>query len=199
MSEKNKHKLARAKILNQLDVELSYHLSYHSLEHTEDVMFWCEELAKKDGLAKDQLEPLLTAAAYHDAGFLISHKEHEALGCKLATSQLAALNFSADEIAYICSLIMSTKIPQSPFDHASLILCDADLAYLGGDNYANIAHQLYRELQHLQGSIAQAKWLEIQIKFLENHRFHTHTARETFLDQKLKTLEQLLEEQARYQ
>ncbi|MDA0973125.1 MAG: hypothetical protein O2867_05255 [Bacteroidetes bacterium] len=41
---------------------------------------------------------------------------------------------------------MATKVPQEPKDHLARILCDADLDYLGGDDYDEIAGGLYQEL-----------------------------------------------------
>ena len=47
----------------------------------------------------------------------------------------------------ICGMIMATKIPQSPKNYLEQILCDADLDYLGRDDFYDIGGTLFKELK----------------------------------------------------
>lgn len=77
-----------------------------------------------------QLQLLLTAASYHDAGSLRVIKHHETDSCKIANEILPSFGYSNDDIKSINSMIMVTKIPQSPSNLLQEILADADFDYL---------------------------------------------------------------------
>ncbi len=70
---------------------------------------------------------------------------------------------------------MATKIPQSPKNHLEQILCDADLDYLGRDDYALNSNNLLQELE-LTKKLKAKDWLQIQEKFLRAHSYFTPTS-----------------------
>ena len=57
-----------------------------------------------------------------------------------------------DEIERICDMIMVTKYPHQPKNITEQIICDADLDYLGRDDFFKIANSLFKELS-ANGSI----------------------------------------------
>jgi len=59
------------------------------------------------------------------------------------------------------------------------IICDADLDYLGRGDFDEIADKLRRELKERNIISSDRKWDEIQISFLNQHRYFTKTAIET--------------------
>ena len=72
---------------------------------------------------------------------------------------------------------MATKIPQKPQNLLEEIIADADLDYLGRDDFFIIGDQLFNELKATNVVNQVSDWDQIQIKFLENHRYFTNTAR----------------------
>jgi len=52
-------------------------------------------------------------------------------------------------------------------------LCDADLDYLGKDGYDQIALTLKKEMEENGYEFDELAWLDIQISFLERHRYFT--------------------------
>jgi len=72
---------------------------------------------------------------------------------------------------------MATKLPQSPYDQLSKILCDADLYYLGGDDYIQQASKLYEELKNTGTPDDIIAWKNRQIDFLSSHNYFTETAK----------------------
>ena len=70
---------------------------------------------------------LETSAWLHDTGFTLSYANHEYFSCLIAKELLPGWDASEQEIELICSLIMVTKVPQSPVNLLGNILCDADL------------------------------------------------------------------------
>jgi hypothetical protein len=113
----------------------------------------------------------------HDTGFLSAYTGHEEVSCELARQYLPEYGYDEESIEKVCDLIMTTRLPQSPFDKLSSILCDADLYYIGTDDYQVFANRLYRELKHQEDSLSNDTWLSQQKEFLKSHNYFTEAAR----------------------
>ncbi|MCF0055614.1 HD domain-containing protein [Dyadobacter sp. CY356] len=164
-------------ILDLLGRELSDTLYYHGLHHTLDVENAALILAKEEAVDDaESLALLKTAALFHDSGFINTYKDHEEEGCTIVRSSLPLFQYTNEQIEIICGMIMATKIPQSPKTHLEKIICDADLDYLGRDDFELIAATLFKEL-FLRNLVADENtWNNIQVKFIGMHRYHTESA-----------------------
>ncbi|MFK7933673.1 MAG: HD domain-containing protein [Saprospiraceae bacterium] len=187
---------AKKFILNKLREELPTELYYHSVEHTLDVLAVTESLCAKENISAYATELLKTAALFHDAGFTISHLEHEKLGCEIVRKYLPTFGYTPNEIGQICRMIMATKIPQSPQNALEQILSDADLDYLGRSDFYVIGQRLYQELKNRNSDFSIASWDAIQVSFLESHSFFTTTNIATRAPQKAIYLNELKEKYA---
>lgn len=185
------HNKAIDYILRRMQEELPNNLRYHSLEHTLGVLHSCDYLAKKQGIRGDDLKILRTAAAFHDSGFVLSYQNHEELSSNIAAEHLPEFGYSEEQIKTIQSMIRATKLPQSPATLLEKTLCDADLDYLGGDNYGEISESLYDELGMNGIEMSEEKWLDVQIKFLENHHYWTDFATTVLSPRKEMVLQRL--------
>ncbi len=165
-------------ILGRLEKELPQELFYHSVKHTQDVILRAQKLAVKEGLSEMDMDLLLTAAAYHDSGFLDTYQDHEMRSCELAAEILPGFGFNASQIQQIEDMIMATRLPQSPSNQIEEILCDADLYYLGGPLYDMISNLLYKEILARGIDENEDQWLNHQIQFLENHSYWTDNCRD---------------------
>lgn len=163
-------------ILSKLKDELSPSLTYHSVTHTEDVYDAVKYLALKEYIAGEGVNILLSAALFHDTGFLVQPKDHELLSCAIAREKLPLFEYNTLEIEEICELIMATKLPQRPKNLSEQIICDADLDYLGRDDFFIISHKLYLEMINLGTVKSLREYNDLQIHFLETHRYFTATA-----------------------
>ena len=163
-------------ILKKLDTELPKHLYYHCLEHTEDVCAAAKMLAGKEQLNTYQTQLVLTAACYHDSGFLNSTTQHEALSCQIAAENLPSFKYTQAEIKLICGMILATQIPQNPKNHLEKIIADADLDYLGRDDFFTISDTLCRELLNTGIISDEAEWDPIQLSFIGDHHYFTKTS-----------------------
>ncbi len=175
-------------IIAKLEKELPTYLSYHNVLHTQSVLKHSRQLAASEGVSGEDLDILSTAALFHDAGFIEKYTGHEEVSCTYARQFLPQFNYAASEIERICELIMATKMPQSPKEHLAQILCDADLYYIGTDDYGIVAEKLYPEF--LKEGIANDKmeWQRQQIDFLESHTYFTASAREQLAGKQKKNL-----------
>lgn len=189
---------AKAFIIDKLERELSDRLTYHGLHHTLDVLSVTKELCLLENVSPYEGMLLKTAALFHDSGFTINNKNHEELGCGIAREQLPSFGFSAEEIERICGMIMATKIPQSPQNKLEEIICDADLDYLGRDDFYTIGATLFEELKAYYVLDSLEAWNRIQVSFLEKHTFFTQTNRERRAPRKAQHLEALRELVATY-
>lgn len=175
-------------ILTRLQEELDPRLGYHNLSHTLDVLKQAETIAKYEKVSdKHELLLLKTAAVFHDSGFLFVYKNHEEKGCEIATESLKNL-FSEEDIKTICGMIMATKIPQTPNTLLEQIICDADLDYLGRDDFEPISKHLYKEFITFKIIPEELIWDHIQIKFFEMHHYFTKSSIERRNKKKLQHL-----------
>ena len=163
-------------IINKLSKELPRHLSYHSVDHIQDVYTAAEQIGKQEGITETDMKLLLTAAWYHDSGFLKGAKEHEDESCRIVQATLPGYGYTPSQIEKICGMIMATKIPQSPKNHLEEILADADLDYLGREDFFTIGDKLYNELCVFGFINTEAEWNQLQVKFLERHHYFTKSA-----------------------
>ena len=180
-------------ILSRLENELDPRLGYHNLSHTLDVVEQAEVIAKQEKVNdKHDILLLKTAAVFHDSGFLVVYKNHEEKSCEIATESLKNI-FSEEDIKKICGMIMATKIPQTPHTLLEQIICDADLDYLGRNDFEPISRSLYKEFLTYKIIPENIIWDHIQIKFFESHQYFTGTSKSKRNEEKLKHLNLLKE------
>lgn len=163
-------------ILKRLRENLPEHLSYHSVMHVKDVIDSVEKIAKSEAVNDEDLVLLKTAALFHDTGFLFGSKNHEEKSCEIAAEYLLEYGFSQDQLDKINGMIMATKIPQTPKNHLEQIVADADLDYLGRDDFFVIGDKLFEELSMFGIVNSERDWNLLQEKFLESHHYFTETA-----------------------
>lgn len=185
------YRAAKVFIIDKLKRELSADLTYHGLHHTLDVFDITKELCNNEAVTALEAVLLKTAALFHDCGFTINNKDHELLGCQIARKELPTFGYSIPEIEQICGMIMATKIPQNPQNHLEAILCDADLDYLGRDDFYSIGATLYEELKAYKVLQNEEAWNRLQVSFLEKHTFFTPTSIERRAQKKALYLDQL--------
>jgi predicted metal-dependent HD superfamily phosphohydrolase len=180
-------------IMKVLEEQLSPKLHYHSITHTVDVVKSIERIALLEGVTDEGLFLLKSAASYHDAGFIEAYDNNEPNGARLAEEILPNYGYSQEHIKIIKDLIYVTAIPHLPKNHLEEIICDADLDYLGREDFHEIADKLRVELRENGKISSDRKWDEIQVSFLTNHRYFTQTAINTRNKGKAKHLEEIKE------
>ncbi len=163
-------------IMAKLKKELPKNLTYHSLGHIKDVYTAAETLAKMEDITGEEHTLLLTAVLFHDSGFLRQQKDHEAISCEFVREILPKFDYTPDQIDRICGMIMATKIPQTPHNRLEEIICDADLDYLGRDDFFKIGNYLYDELSMYGLINNENEWNKLQERFLEGHHYFTTSA-----------------------
>jgi uncharacterized protein len=157
---------------------LHSNFTYHSLEHTLDVFKQTQQIAARENISDDEsLFLLRLASLYHDTGFLHTYAGHEERGCELAKEELPGFGVSDEQIEKICGMIRATKIPQSPKNKLEEIICDADLDYLGRDDFDLISNNLYKEFTEFGIVKDYDQWMKMQVGFFESHHYFTDSSR----------------------
>lgn len=185
-------------ILNKLKNELPDNLYYHGYHHTLDVFNTTKWLCEQENINNEDKQLLLTAALFHDSGFTKTYQNHEEKGCEIVRNILPNFNYSSQQIEKICGMIMATKIPQSPQNHLEQILCDADLDYLGRNDFYAIGNTLRDEFKEHGIIQNEQEWNRIQVKFLSSHTYFTQTCIQDRKERKLTHLEEVKAIVARY-
>lgn len=162
------------KILDDLAKRLPDHLTYHNLDHIIDVANACNHYIDYYMVSDRVADLIRIAAVAHDYGYIYTPIEHEERSIQELRPMLN--KYTSAEISVIEGMIRATRIPQSPGSLYEDILADADLDYLGRDDYGPISEGLYKEFLRFGVVKNDIDWLQLQIRFLESHTFHTEWA-----------------------
>jgi adenylate cyclase len=173
----DKYDLIRQTALHRLK-DLDPGLTYHCFDHTLDVLEHSERIAAAEGVRDpEKMFVLKVAALYHDTGFLKTYRNHEEASFGIFLEDAPKFGFTDAQVSEIERLIMVTKLPQTPLNIMEKVICDADLDYLGRDDFFTIGDTLRREFI-LYGVVPDdAAWEALQMKFLTNHSYHTESSR----------------------
>lgn len=185
------YKNAERKILHLLETELPENLHYHGIHHTHDVTKAVEMYGLREGITNEGLYLLKSAALCHDAGFTREYSNNEPIGVEISKEVLPEYGYTDEQMVVISGLILATAIPHKPNNHLEEIMCDADLDYLGRDDFHPISESLKDELKERGFVKTDRHWDEIQVKFFTMHKYFTKTAIALRQEKKMIHFEQI--------
>lgn len=164
-------------ISDKLRQELPAKLSYHGLHHTLDVLDVCNQYIRRLNIKPKDAYLLRTAALIHDVGILWTYNGHEEEGVRYANEILPQYGYNKKDLEKISGMIRATKIPQQPKTQLEKIICDADLDYLGTDQFNSIGNTLKKEFIAYKVISNNEEWDRLQVNFLSKHHYHTQFAK----------------------
>ncbi|MBT8185503.1 MAG: HD domain-containing protein [Eudoraea sp.] len=177
-------------LLSYMESKWPEHLTYHTISHIIDVANVCDHYIRFYDIDEESANLIRIAAIGHDMGYLKTPVDHEEVGIIEIRPFLQPI-LSETEIELVSGMIRATKVPQNPTNFYEEILADADLDYLGRKDYDILSAGLYKEFLYYEVVSNDMDWLNVQINFLENHRYHTAFAKENRCELKLKKLKEL--------
>ena len=180
-------------ITDKLKKGLRESLCYHNIHHTFDVLEAAEMIGKSEHITEQEMELLKVAVLFHDSGFMVNSENHEKISCDYVRENLPGFGYNEKEIETISGMIMATKYPHTPKNKLEEIICDADLDYLGRDDFFTIGQTLFKELSNHNILSTEQEWNELQEKFLSSHLYFTKTAKELRNKKKEMHLQQIRE------
>jgi uncharacterized protein len=180
------------RIIHILSTSLDPKLTYHRPDHTLDVLDQAINIARAENIQNESdLGLLKLASVYHDTGFLYTYEGHEELSCEIFLKDVMNTSFSDGHKSMVCGMIMATKIPQSPNTILESIICDADLDYLGRQDFFAISERLKLEFLHFGIVKTVGEWERRQINFFENHNYFTSSSQQKRNHLKLEHLNEI--------
>lgn len=155
-------------------------LPYHNLAHTSSVVSKASEIARYYQLGDQDFFIVLTAAWFHDTGYLNgAAKDHEQRSAVIAETFLQAYKLDAADIGRIKNCILATRLPQQPITRLEQIVCDADLFHLGTADFKELNKKMKKEAElHHAAKINKEDWRNGTLRLLESHHYHTAYAQE---------------------
>jgi predicted metal-dependent HD superfamily phosphohydrolase len=175
-----------------ISAQIDEKYAYHNLSHTVFVAEKVAELSGKLKLDKQQKRIVTVAAWFHDTGYSVEADGHEVKGAALVRDFLNRYNIDKGETDAVCSCILSTAMPQKPVTILEKIICDADMMHLVSKNFMDSSYRLRKEWETIQQKFyTDSDWLQLNLDFVNKHRFHTAYAIKNMESKKQKTIEVL--------
>ena len=172
-------------VQEMLQGHLPDEIVYHNLHHTTQVVKAAKEIGQHSGLNEEEMEIISLAAWFHDVGYTESGQNHEELSAKIAVDYLSEQGYDAEKSKKVEGCILATKMPQSPNNLLEQVMCDADLHHLGTDHYFEQATLLQKEINNTSDeTLTDARWMEMNVDFINSHEYFTEYAKETFSKKK---------------
>jgi len=190
LRNKNSYPKICFKIIEQLKEKLPNYLSYHSMDHIIDVANVCNDYIEYYDIPEEMAKLMRIAAICHDYGYIESSLDHEERSIVAIKPFLTPI-LTSKEVEIVNGMIRATKVPQEPKTFYEEILADADLDYLGRKDYDEISAKLFNEYLHFDIVSNKIEWLDLQIWFLENHKFHTDFAKKNRQKLKFENIKEL--------
>ena len=182
---------AKKYIINRLETELSSKLYYHGIHHTIDVYESSIKIGELENLSQEEKIIVNTSALYHDAGYIYQYKDNEVLAVEMINEILPKFAYNEKQIKTIGDIILTTRLKAKPVSLLQKIMSDADYDYLGRADVAEIATTLHRELIEYGFEYSKERWHEMQIEFLNKHKYYTASSLKLRMPQKLAYSEYL--------
>ena len=165
-------------VSNLLKDKLSNLYSYHNFSHTFNVVGAVNKLCIKENVEGVEKEMLLTAAWFHDTGYINGTEDHENESVKIAAAFLKEKGQSEEFIAGVSKLILATSKLYIPQTLSEKIIKDADFVHITSLEYTSTCELLRFELKNTMNlSFDNLEWAKENLNFLVNtHRFYTDYA-----------------------
>lgn len=145
---------------------------FHNFRHAVEVTSRYRAIGKVEGLSEYEMFVGTTAALGHDIVCRPYYNANEEESALMMRKVLPALGYTKREVRDVERLILATKLPVHPETLCEKVICDADVDNLGSDAF----FERNRALAIEYGVKNRYGWMYQSLRFLEGHRYHTHTS-----------------------
>tara|TARA_B110000240_G_scaffold31565_2_gene33830 strand:+ start:438 stop:1994 length:1557 start_codon:yes stop_codon:yes gene_type:complete len=175
-------------ITKLIKTNLPQNIYYHTEKHALNVMNAVEFLGFGEEIYNEDILLLKTAALFHDVGFIERYDENEEIGARFAKELMPKYGFNVKQIEKVTRLIIATKRNHKPQNILEEIMKDADVDYLGRDDFEDISNKLMREFTENKVVNTEQEFNKMQVEFLKSHNFLTDTAKSWRIEKKEENL-----------
>lgn len=178
---------------DELPTGINYHNANHTLHPIKGVAAVANRIAIAEKISEHDRELLITAAYFHDTGYIREYDKNEPIAARMAGRILKLIGYNPSEIKKVQNMILSTDLEFEPKTQAEMILCDADLDHLGREDFFELDGRL-REGQHTRGVDVSddKKWYKGTLKIITNHQYYSETQKKLRNIKKKENIKKLL-------
>ncbi|MFN8242121.1 MAG: adenylate/guanylate cyclase domain-containing protein [Bacteroidales bacterium] len=163
-------------VLKMYEEEAPPNLYFHNSAVVRNLCTQVDLLANAEGLNDEDYVPLRIASMFLYTGFITEYDKPGDASCVLVEDTLPRYGFGRDVIEQVRLLINNSFAGRTDSKNEK-ILHDARYDYLGRVDYSRLTERLLKE-ETEYGKVSDRKnWIKDQKKLIEDHEFHTPTAR----------------------
>jgi predicted metal-dependent HD superfamily phosphohydrolase len=183
----------RKLLKEKLPAGLKFHIADHTLHPTRGVVTSANRIAISENISEHDRELLITAAYFHDSGYIRKYNKNEPIGAEMAGRILKLFGYKLNEIIKIQKMILSTDLEREPKTHLEKILCDADLDHFGREDFFELDGKLRKELRAQGIDVSdEAKWYKDTLELITTHQYYTESQKKLREKGKQKNIKGLL-------
>ncbi len=178
---------------DELPDGIKYHDADHTLHPTKGVVAVANSIAISENISEHDRELLITAAYFHDTGYIREYDKNEPIAARMAGRILKLIGYKPNEVKKIQQMILSTDLKSTPKTHVEKIICDPDLDHFGREDFFKLDAKL-REGRRIRGIDVSddEKWFKGTLEVIKNHRFYTESQKKLREKKKQRNIEKLL-------
>ena len=178
---------------DELPDGIKFHDANHTLHPTTGVVASANRIAISENISERDRELLITAAYFHDTGYIREYEKNEPIAARMAGRILKLIGYKPNEIVKVQQMILSTDLEREPKTHVEKILCDADLDHFGREDFFELDGKL-REGRRIRGLDVSddAKWYKGTLAVITNHQYYTESQKKLRDKEKQKNIKRLL-------
>jgi predicted metal-dependent HD superfamily phosphohydrolase len=178
---------------DELPNGIKYHDADHTLHPTKGVVAIANDIAIAENISENDRELLITAAYFHDTGYIREYDRNEPIAARMAGRILKLIGYKPNEIEKIQNMILSTDLAVEPKTHLEKILCDADLDHLGRPDFLEFDSKLREGRRNRGVDVSDdEKWYNGTLNLIINHKFYTEFQRKLREEQRQKNIQTLI-------
>ena len=178
---------------DELPDGIKYHDANHTLHPTKGVVAVANSIALSEKISEHDRELLITAAYFHDTGYIREYDKNEPIAARMAGRILKLIGYKPSEIKKVQKMIRSTDLELEPKTHVEKILCDADLDHFGREDFFKLDGKI-REGRRARGIDVsdESKWYKGTLKIIQKHQYYTESQIKLREEEKQKNIKRLL-------
>ncbi|MGB5747076.1 MAG: HD domain-containing protein [Desulfobacterales bacterium] len=179
---------------DELPDGIKYHDANHTLHPTTGVVAAANGIAISEKISELDRELLITAAYFHDTGYIREYDKNEPIAARMVGRILKLIGYKTNEIEKIQKMILATDPAVEPKTLVEKILCDADLDHFGREDFFKLDAKL-REGRRIRGIDVSddEKWYKGTLSIITNHQYYTQSQKKLRDKEKQKNIKRLLD------
>jgi len=107
---------------DELPDGIKYHDANHTLHPTKGVVAAANRIAISENISEHDRELLITAAYFHDTGYIREYDKNEPIAARMAGRILKLIGYKPGEVEKIQKMILASDLAVEPKTHVEKIL-----------------------------------------------------------------------------